>query len=167
MLPLPKRGGKGGEGEGSRPMPIIFAESDHVTWNLHLHTKELNSSPDVGFVHPIPSHILRSGLVCIQKYAIPQYRSYYTLGRAACCLRPAVPKVWYVIIAPQKYVASISWLWGATSLEWGNWGDPIPSHVAEKNNVGQEARVHDMRRPYDHSSILGGPARRGGRNSLF
>ena len=25
--------------------------------------------------------------------AIPQYRSYYTLGRGACWLRPAVPKV--------------------------------------------------------------------------
>ena len=25
---------------------------------------------------------------------IPQYRSYYTLGRGACWLRPAVPKVW-------------------------------------------------------------------------
>ena len=24
---------------------------------------------------------------------IPQYRSYYTLGRGACWLRPAVPKV--------------------------------------------------------------------------
>ena len=62
MLPLPKRGGKGGEGEGSRPMPIIFAESDHVTWNLRLHTIELNSSPDVGFVHPIPYSKIRVGV---------------------------------------------------------------------------------------------------------
>ena len=81
---IAKKGWKGRRG-GGRPMPIIFEFLSKVIMSLEICAcipKCL--TPRQMLVSCIPSHVLGSELVRIQEYAIPQYRSYYTLGRGAC-----------------------------------------------------------------------------------
>ena len=58
---------------------------------------------------------------------IPQYRSYYTLGRGACWLRPAVPKARLEIRFPN--VPDVARLWPSDN------DDDTDSDDTEKRDV--------------------------------
>ena len=122
-------------------------------------------------------------LLMVSIMPIPQYRSYYTLGRGACWLRPTVPAQGVIII---------SWLWGeavhgrrklrspysqsyfwaeppkimlgrtSVSTTWGKWGwwSSFTCGPAQKTRlvIGAPHFPHVVDTNFLPNIILGGPA---------
>ena len=70
-----------------------------IVWIVKLITEYTDTSGGEGWVSAchhcriVPDDEDPKSLAEVTHHLIPQYRSYYTLGRGACWLRPAVPKV--------------------------------------------------------------------------